>query len=174
MAGVTPKFKIEWTKKDKKTYSVPGSSYEDAFKFFGKKNDAKEEWATFSHERPGLSFLPPKGEPITDVTLKVGYTITMPSWSKASALGKNRKAAWDKMMTALAKHEDKHRGILEDQSALFGEKITKETDLSLKRLAELFKSFAGDVKTAQDRYDASSGHGEKEGVFLPAPDKCTD
>ena len=27
---------------------------------------------------------------------------------------------------------------------------------------------------AQDKYDASSAHGEKEGVFLPAPDKVKD
>ena len=174
MACVTPRFKAEWTKKDKKTYSVSGNTYEDAFKFFAKKNASKEEWAAFAHERPGLSFLPAKGEPITDVTLKVGYTITMPSWSKANSLGKNRKAAWDKMMTALAKHEENHRVILLEQSALFGEKITNETDLSLKKLAELFKTFPADVKAAQDKYDASSGHGEKEGVFLPAPDKCAD
>ena len=103
MAGVTPKFKVEWTTKDKKTYSVSGNTYEDAFKFFAEKNASKEEWAAFSHERPGLTFLPAKGEPITEVTLEVGYTITMPSWSKANSLGKNRKAAWDKMMTALGR-----------------------------------------------------------------------
>jgi predicted secreted Zn-dependent protease len=57
-------------------------------------------------------------EPITDVTLKVGYTITMPSWSKADSLGKNRRAAWDKMMTALAKHEENHRVILLEQATL--------------------------------------------------------
>jgi hypothetical protein len=60
MASVTPKFKIEWTKKDKKTYSVSGNTYEDAVKFFGKKSASKEEWAAFSHERPGISFLPAK------------------------------------------------------------------------------------------------------------------
>ena len=174
MAGVQPTFKIQWTKKENSTFAVPGNTYEDAFKFFQKKNDAKEEWAKFHHERPDLSFKPAKGEPITEVVLKVGYVITMPSWSKAGSLGKKAKAAWDKMMTALAKHEENHRLILVEQSALFGEKVTGETDLTFKKLSELFKKFPGDVKAAQDKYDGSSGHGEKEGVFLPAPDEVKD
>jgi hypothetical protein len=174
MAGVKPKFKIEWTKKDNKTASVPGSTYEEMFKYFEKKNASNEEWAKFHHERPDLSFKPAKGEPITEVTLKVGYVITMPSWSKASSLNKKGKAAWDKMMAALEKHEDNHRQILEKQSDLFGEKITAETDLTLKKLAELFKKFPADVTAAQDKYDSATSHGEKEGVFLPAPDKVND
>ena len=174
MAGVTPKFKIEWTKKDNKTSAVPGNTYEEVFKFFEKKNAAGEEWAKFHHERPDLSFKPAKGEPITEVTLKVGYVITMPSWSKANSLGKNRKAAWDKMITALEKHEENHRLILAEQSTAFAEKVVAETDLTLKKLSELFKKFPGDVKAAQDKYDSATGHGEKEGVFLPAPDKVKD
>ena len=79
MAGVKPKFKVEWTTKDDKTTSVPGSTYEEMFKYFEKKNGAGEEWAKFHHERPDLSFKPGKGEPITEVTLEVGYVITMPS-----------------------------------------------------------------------------------------------
>ncbi len=49
-----------------------------------------------------------------------------------------------------------------------------KTDLTLKKLSELFKKFPGDVTTAQEKYDSSSAHGEKEGVFLPAPDKVKD
>jgi len=59
----------------------------------------------------------------------------MPSWSKASSLGKKQKDAWDKMMAALQKHEDNHRQILEDQCKLFGEKVTAQTDLTLKPVA---------------------------------------
>ena len=36
--AVTPNFKIKWTKKDSKTYNVPGKTYEDVFEFFQKKN----------------------------------------------------------------------------------------------------------------------------------------
>ncbi len=174
MASTTAKFKVEWTKKDRKTYSVPGATYENAFKFFARKNAAHEEWAVFAPERPGLSFLPARGAPITEVVLRLGFTITMPSWSNASSLGRNRKAAWDKMIAALAKHEENHRLILIEQGLVFGEKVTKATDLDPKKLADLFKRFPADVKAAQDRYDAATGHGAKEGVFLPAPDKCTD
>lgn len=174
MADVKPSFAIEWTKQDRKTSAVPGATYEEVFKFFEKKNAAKQEWATFSPERPDLSFKPGKGEPITDVVLKVGFTITMPAWAKSGSLGKNRKAAWDKMLAALTKHEENHRLILLEQSLIFGDKITAENNLGLERLRELFKPFSADVKAAQDKYDGSSGHGVKEGVFLPAPDKCKD
>ena len=172
--AVNPTFKVEVTKKDRKTSAVAGNTYEDVFKFFEKKNAAKEEWAKFSHEKPALSFKPPSGGPVTEVVLKVGFTITMPSWSKASSLGKNRKAAWDKMITALEKHEENHRLILLEQSMLWGETITAESDLTVEKLATLFKPFPAQVKAAQDKYDASSGNGVKEGVFLPAPDKVKD
>jgi predicted secreted Zn-dependent protease len=174
MAGVKPKFKIQWTKQDKKTYAVPGSTYDDVYKFFQKKNTSGEEWGKFSPERPNLSFKPSKGEPITEVTLMVGYTITMPAFSKANALGKKAKAAWDKMMKALEKHEDTHRATLEKSCNDFGSQITSKTDLSLKDLQDLFKAFPKDAKTDQDAYDNKTAHGVKEGVYLPAPDEVQD
>lgn len=174
MAGVQPKFKLQWTKRDQKTYSVSGATYEEMFTFFEKKHAAREEWAKFHAERPDLSFKPSRDEPITEVTLKIGYTITMPTWSKASALGRKGKDAWDKMMAALDKHEDTHRRILEQQIKLFGEAVERETDLTVKKLSDMFKKFPADVKSAQDDYDSKTSHGEKEGVFLPAPDKVQD
>lgn len=164
-------FKINWTKKGKASETVPGKSYEDMFKFFQKKNAAKQEWGKFSTERPKLSFKPAKGEPLTEVVLDIGYTITLPSWGGASSASKAGKEAWEKMMKALEKHEDNHRLILLEQCAIFGEKIAAEKDLTLKKLGELFAQFPKDVKAAQDKYDDATGHGEKEGVFLPAPDK---
>ena len=74
-------------------------------------------------------------------------------------------------MKALEKHEDNHRLILLEQCAIFGEKVSAEKDLTLKKLSELFAQFPKDVKAAQDKYDDATMHGEKEGVFLPAPDK---
>jgi hypothetical protein len=91
MAGVTPNCKIKWTKKGAATYSVPGSSYEDAFAFFSKRNADKKEWAIFHHEKPAVDLN--KAEVITDMTLKIGYVITMPSWSKTGSLGPKGKAA---------------------------------------------------------------------------------
>ena len=174
MAGVTPTFKIQWTKQERTTSAVSGDTYEDVFKFFQKKNAAKEEWAKFHHEKPDIAFKTSKSGPITDVVLKVGFVLTMPSWSKSGSLGTKAKAAWDKMMTALAKHEENHRLILVEQSLLFGEKVTAESDLTLAKLKELFKKFPGDVKAAQDKYDGSSKNGVNEGVFLPAPDQVED
>ena len=46
------------TKKGAATYSVPGSTYEDAFAFFAKMNAAKKEWAIFHHETPTVDLLP--------------------------------------------------------------------------------------------------------------------
>ena len=168
--GTKSKFSIKWTKKDNKTWAVPGNTYEEMFKVFQQKNAANQEWAKFQHEQPGISFLPANKDPITDVTLMVGYTIVMPQWSKASALGGNRKAAWDKMMAALKAHEDHHRMILEQQAQSWGATITSQTDLSHQKLAQIFKDFAPNVDKAQKAYDASTAHGAKEGVFLPAPD----
>ncbi len=174
MVGVRPKFGIKWTKTDQNTWTVPGNTYEDVFKFFEKRNAARKEWATFHHEKPNLSFKPAKGEPITDVTLMVGYTITMPSWPKANSLGKKGKVAWDKMIKALEEHENQHRLILEGEAEMFGVSVTWETDLSLKKLTELFKKFPAEVEKAQKAYDAKTSHGKKEGVFLPAPEEVKD
>jgi len=174
MAGVTPNCKIKWTKKGAATYSVPGSTYEDAFAFFSKRNAEKKEWAIFHHEKPAVDLLPNKGEPITDVILKIGFVITMPSWSKAGSLGPKAKAAWDKMMTVLAKHEENHRLIFLEEAAKFCEKVSAKTDLKRKVLQPMLDQFSKDVFAAQKLYDDKTGHGEKEGVFLPAPDKVKD
>jgi predicted secreted Zn-dependent protease len=144
------------------------------FKFFQAKNARREEWGKFHPERITMSAKLDRGEPITEVTLTVGYTITLPAWSKASSLGKKGKAAWDAMMAALKKHEDTHADIFEDQVNKFGAAITSQTDLTNRKLSDLFKNFPAAVKSAQDGYDSRTAHGEKEGVFLPAPDKVKD
>ncbi len=172
--GVKPKFKMKWDKKDSSTYTVPGKTYEDVFKFFKGKNDKKEEWGKFSPTKPKLGFKPPKGEPITDVVLTMGYTITSPKWPKLKDANKKVKDAWDKMHKALAKHEENHRLILLEECAKFSMKVQAEEDLTFKKLKEFFDAFPGDVKKAQDLYDTKTGHGVKEGVFLPAPDKVAD
>jgi hypothetical protein len=38
----------------------------------------------------------------------------------------------------------------------------------------MLDQFSKDVFAAQKLYDDKTGHGEKEGVFLPAPDKVKD
>jgi len=174
MAGVVPKFKIAVTKKGKATYQVPGSTYEAAFAFFAKMNAAKKEWGKFDPEQPNVDLLPTKGEPITDVTLNIGFVITMPSWSKAGSLGPKRKAAWDKMMTALAKHEDNHRLILLEEAMKFGNLVTAKKDLTRKVLKPMLDNFSSEVTKAEKLYDAKTDHGRKEGVFLPAPDQVKD
>ena len=171
MPGTPAKFKVEWTKQGSGSYSVAGKTYDEMFAFFQKKNSSGEEWAKFSHEKPSLSFKPTNKDPITEVTLKVGYTITMPNWPGLNGASKKGKDAWNKMIKALEKHEDHHRAILEEQSDAFGKLVSKENDLTQKKLAQLFKDFPKDVKKAQDDYDTKTAHGEKEGVFLPAPDK---
>ncbi|MGO9255071.1 MAG: DUF922 domain-containing protein [Bryobacteraceae bacterium] len=170
MAGTKAKFNLKWTKTDNKTYAVPGNTYEEMFKFFEKKNAAKEEWGKFHPEIPHLSFKPTK-DPITEVTLEVGYTIVMPSWSKASSIGQKEKAAWDTMMKALQRHEEQHRTIFEFEAEAFGTDLSFETDLSQKKLSDMFKKFPGDVRKAQQAYDSKTANGKNEGVFLPAPDK---
>jgi predicted secreted Zn-dependent protease len=88
--------------------------------------------------------------------------------------GPKRKAAWDKMMTALAKHEDNHRLILLEEAAKFCAKVSAKTDVTRKVLQPMLDQFSKDIETAQALYDGKTGHGEKEGVFLPAPDKVKD
>lgn len=165
------KFSINYTKKGKATEAVPGKTYEEMFKFFEKKNAAGQEWGKFHTERPNISFKPAKGEPITEVTLDIGWVITLPSWGGASSATAAGKAAWEKMLKALEKHEENHRTILLEQIARFVDRVTDVDDLKLKQLQTLFTQFPKDIKAAQDKYDGATDHGKKEGVFLPAPDK---
>jgi Bacterial protein of unknown function (DUF922) len=168
--GAKPSFKVEWTKKDSATYTVQGS-YDDVYKFYEKRNASKEEWGKFSVTKPNIAFKPNKG-PITEVVLKIGYTITMPKWSGYNDAKKSCKEAWDKMFSSLEKHEDGHRLILLEEVAIFGEKVTSQTDLDQKKLAELLKDFSPSIDKAQKKFDDATDHGAKKGVFLPAPDQC--
>jgi hypothetical protein len=171
MAGTKPKFKLVWTKKDNKSETVSAATYQDVYDFFKKKNAAKQEWGRFHPEGMQVVGDPARGEPILGVTLKIGYTIFMPTWAKRNAATKKEQAAWDAMLGVLAKHEDSHRIIMEKQISAFQSAVEAETDLSNKKLGELVKQFTKDLEAAQDDYDTKSGHGVKEGVFLPAPDE---
>lgn len=175
MAGtkdaVKPKFKVKWTKKDKSTYSISAKDYEALYKFFEAKNKKKEEWGKFSVTTPQISFKPPKGNPITEVLLKIGHTTTMPKWAKYSKASKGAKKAWDAMYKALETHEERHRLILLEEVAKFAAKIETSENLDTKGLKKLLTAFSPDVEKAQKKYDDATGHGQKEGVFLPAPDK---
>lgn len=175
MAGtkdaVKPTLKVKWTKKDKATYTISAKDYEGLYKFFEAKNKKKEEWGKFSVTTPAVSFKPPKGNPITEVVLKIGHTTTLPKWPKYSKVSKDAQKAWDAMYKALEKHEERHRLILLEQVAKFAAKVEAKENLDIKGLQKLLKDFSPDVEKAQKKYDDATSHGEKEGVFLPAPDK---
>jgi hypothetical protein len=173
--AVSPKCQVKWSKTGSTTEKISAKTYDDLFKVFQKKNAAKEEWGRFSMvpKKPAIAFKPNDGGPITDVVLTWGYETMLPKWD-APKNNPKAKAAWDTMIKALEKHEEKHRLFMLEQVAMFSEKVINSQDLSKAQLATLLGEMTAGITKAQKEFDDRTANGEKEGVFLPAPDKVKE
>jgi hypothetical protein len=173
MPEVKPKFTVKWSSRNYVTFPVPANTYEEMFKFFQTRKARKEDWGKFDPTHT-LQMVGDKDGPTTEVRLTAGYTIALPAWSKATSIGKKGKGAWDTMLLKLKKHEDAHADIFEEQIDKLSTAIAGQVDINVLMLNDLHKEFMANLEKAQNAYDARTAHGEKEGVFLPPPDKVKD
>jgi len=164
--GDATEFTVKWGSRSISTYSVPGNTYEEVFKFFQNKKHKREDWVkvTFSHSINMDVNKPPK-----EIWLKMAYTIEMPEWSKVSSQTAKAKTAWRTMVTAAKKHAQKHAALFEDEVDKLCKATDKEADF--RKWSGLYRQFAETLKKAHESYDSRSANGEKEGVMLPPPDK---
>lgn len=103
----------------------------------------------------------------TGLVITAAPTIAMPKWPGASKLKGQEKKDWQKMMTALKKHEDSHHKKWKKAAEDFKKAREKAGDFPKKDVAKTMKAFFTKAQGVMDKYDGSTNHGESEGVTLP-------
>jgi RHS repeat-associated protein len=93
---------------------------------------------------------------LRNVTTKLDYEIHLPRWIKPSSTGPKTRNEYRRGMNAIKKHEYKHVSIAEEElskaeSALEG--------LTVKAAKHKWSEIVSDFQTAQDDFDAETGHG---------------
>jgi predicted secreted Zn-dependent protease len=100
---------------------------------------------------------------ITDATVDMPVTVTMPNWPDAATLPSKDKAKWDAFVQALEAHEQGHvtlvRQKLGDVAKTLVGKTKTEADAA-------FKAALTDLQTASDEYDTETDHGRNEGCVI--------
>ncbi|MBN2394142.1 MAG: DUF922 domain-containing protein [Anaerolineae bacterium] len=139
-------------------YDVEGSTLEEV----AKQLDPKE-WGRCTYHYD-YSYETLRGRTTkVDITLKL--TILLPRWTgegwkKASSAAKK---AWQRMMTALEKHENGHADIARKWAPVFKQRLLKQRE---NRLQTRFNQTLRKVKKENKQYDQKTKHGQNEGVTL--------
>jgi Domain of unknown function (DUF4157)/Bacterial protein of unknown function (DUF922) len=91
-------FKVE-----NKTYTITAKTLQEAADQISQREEAGETtW------NPKFTLKTDESGNVTDATVDVPITVTMPSWPGAAKLSKAAKAEWDRAFKVLKNHEERH------------------------------------------------------------------
>lgn len=162
---------IKWLRKKKQSPSLKAKTYSDLHKLIAKKkadgNPIGEfEWDEFRYD----AFADKATGRIAKVVVRAGWVMTVPKWAGAGKAEPKQKAAWDKAIAALARHEETHRLFHLEALARFSAQLEAMEDPAPEDIEAAFRQMIADHDAEQTAYDGRTTHGVKEGAFLPAPD----
>jgi predicted secreted Zn-dependent protease len=159
---------VAWgTKNTGAKFTVNGADLESALDALSKR----DEWGRFE----GNLTYDSKGDAnknVTSVTIKASYTITMPSWPVAGKQPKTCQDEWNRMCKALRGHEDGHLAVFEKGVAALVKELTALKTGTQDDVESIFNKALADIQTGHNKYDASTKHGQTEGVELTIADEC--
>ena len=121
------------------------------------------EWGTYS----GALNINVRGDPVTRVTVTARPVITMPEWREYDSASPEMQGEWDRMIVALARHEQGHDDILRREAAAFRDEVNAlspppDRRATRRMASDLLRRHA----TAQNGYDRTTNHGQRDGVDL--------
>ena len=159
---------LAWgTKNAGAKFNITASDLESACEAL-KKN---KEWGHFE----GNLIYDSKGDADKNCTLlviKPSYTITMPAWGALSKQPKSCQDEWNRMWKALRGHEDGHLDVFEKGVAALVKTLTAMKTATKDEVDKIFNKALADIQTGHDKYDASTKHGQTEGVKLDIAEEC--
>lgn len=131
----------------------------------------RDEWGRFE----GNLTYDSKGDAdknVTSVTIKASYTISMPSWAALAKQPKPCQAEWNRMCSALRGHEEGHLAVFEKGIAALVKELTALKTGTHDDVDGIFNKALTDIQAGHKKYDASTTHGQTEGVDLKITDEC--
>ena len=105
-------------------------------------------------------------------TTQTAITITLPRWTAPTNAPPEVRNAWISFFTALSKHEAGHAQNAQAAVNEMHQRVNRlptETDCTVlkKRIDETAGSVVAKFRRRDDEFDRQTGHGVREGAFLP-------
>ena len=155
--GAKPKGKTNF-KEQNKTYTITAKTLQEAADQISQREEAGETtW------KPKHNFKTDESGNVTDATVDVTITVTMPSWPGSAKLSKAAKAEWDRSFKVLKAHEEKHAELVRSKLKGLAESLVGKTQTEAEAT---FDAALTELQQASDDYDTSSNHGRNEGTDL--------
>lgn len=156
-SGAKPKntttFKVE-----NKTYTVTAKTLQEAADQISQREEAGETtW------NPKFNLKTDESGNVTDATVDVTITVTLPNWPNTTKLSKAAKAEWDRAFGVLKKHEENHVQLVRDKLKDMAKSLVGKSQAEAEAI---FQKALTELQQASDNYDASSDHGRNEGTDL--------
>lgn len=161
--------KIKWTKKKTLNPSLKAKNYAGLFDEIKKKKTKGNPIGEFDWEDFTFKAFGDKSGTIKKVELSAGWTMTIPKWPAKGKAKAAEKAAWEKAIAALAKHEETHRLYHLEAIAKFATALGKLESPTMADIEAEFEKLKTDHKKEQSAYDSRTKHGVSEGATLPHP-----
>lgn len=109
----------------------------------------------------------PVGNPVTELRVTFNPEITMPNWRNYRAASAADKRSWDNMIAALTRHEAAHHAITVAEANRFRDTVPDiSTPIDRRGATRMFNELISDIQRLQDRFDARTRHGQRDGVEL--------
>jgi len=113
----------------------------------------------------------PDGCRCTSFTTKTTVTITLPRWIPATNPPPEMRAAWERYLTALARHETAHAQFAVTAAAELQQRINAlgpdpNCENLKRRINSVGRQVLADQRKLEKEFDQRTSHGTKEGVSL--------
>ena len=127
----------------------------------------REEWGLFD---PHIDFtFASDGDTVSAFTLSAAPEILLPEWQHRPDADEAHAQAWDAMLAALTRHEETHLDNFNRWANTLRRTMRRQRPFPAAEFQARYEGFNDDLDTAQERYDRTTNHGEREGVRLDDP-----
>ncbi len=140
------------------TYPVEGATLAEA----AAQIEAREE-AGVTEWNPAYSLSRDDEGNVTDATVTVTITVTMPNWPGAARLPAATRAEWDRFYAALEAHEQGHVSLVQENLRDVADAMV---DKSEAEAIAAFEAALANLQQVNDAYDAANDHGRNAGCTL--------
>ncbi|BCL33890.1 DUF922 domain-containing protein [Nostoc sp. MS1] len=145
-------------KRENKTYTITAKTLQEAADQISQREEAGETtW------KPKYSVKTDENGNVTDATVDVTITVTMPTWPNAAKLPKAAKAEWERALKVLKAHEEKHVKLAQDKLKDVAKSLIGKSEAEAEAT---FNAALAELQQASDDYDTASDHGRNEGTDL--------
>jgi predicted secreted Zn-dependent protease len=140
------------------SYTIDAQTLHEVADVIGAREEAGETtW------EPNLNYKTSSDGVVTQATVTVDLTITMPEWPAARKRKKRVRDEWERFFRALDAHEQGHVDLVRKHLEGVAASLV---GLSEEEAQQKFAEALQELQDASDQYDADTDHGRKHGTII--------